>query len=67
MIQGLMDWQAGAIIDAKLGNTDAESYIFETMVAILDWREKINNDKHGKNLQNQRKHFLHLFFLFTAC
>ena len=49
MIWGLWDRQAESIIDAKLGNTDTDTYIFEPTAALLDWRNKTkkdNNDKH---------------------
>ena len=37
MIQYLWYWQAEAIIDIKFGNADADSYKYDTMVALLAW------------------------------
>ena len=56
MIQGLWDRQAEAIIDVKLGDSDAYLYRFEPTVALLAQWDKIKKDKHGKHCHNQRKH-----------
>ena len=57
MILVLWYWQVESIIDAKLGDSDADSYKYEPMAAILAQWETIKNDKHGKHCHNQRKHF----------
>ena len=62
MIRLLWDRQTNAIIDIKLSNSDADSYIFEPMVALLDWWEKIKKYKHSKHCHNQQKHFSPFFF-----
>ena len=61
MIRLLWDRQINAIIDIKLGNADADSYIFDPIVALLDWWEKIEKDKHSKHLHNQQKQFSPFF------
>ena len=57
MIWGLWDRQVEAIIDVKLGDSDADSYKYEPMAALLARWETIKNDKHCKHCHNQRKHF----------
>ena len=37
MIRGLRGQQADAIIDVKLGITDADYYKYEPMAELLDW------------------------------
>ena len=41
MTQGLWDQQSEAIIDVRIGNTDADSYKYESMEELLDWWEAI--------------------------
>ena len=48
-IQSLWEIQTGAIIDVRFGDADAKTWNPEGMDKILDWWEKINNDKHGKH------------------
>ena len=60
MIQGLLDRQAEAIIDIKIGDADAYSYKYDPMAALLDLWETINKNKHGKHCHDQRK-------LFSVC
>ena len=55
MIQVLWDRHTDSIIDVKLGNADADSYIFEPMVVLLAQWEKINKDKQGKNWHYKQK------------
>ena len=57
MIQVLWDQQTDVITDVKLDNSDADTYIFEPMEALLYRWEKINKYKHGKHCQDQQKHF----------
>ena len=57
VIQVLWDRQAESIIDVKLGNADADSYNYEPMTALLDWRETRKKNKHGKDCHNQKKCF----------
>ena len=63
MIRGLWDLQVYAIIKVKIGDTDADKYKYEPMKSLLTRWERIKKDKHGKNWNDQRKHFLH-FILF---
>ena len=37
MVQGLWDRQVDATIYVKLGDTDADSYKYEPMAALLAW------------------------------
>ena len=57
MVQGLWDHQVDAIIDAKLGDTESDSYKYEPMTALLARWETIKNDKHGKHYHDQRNNF----------
>ena len=56
MIQGLRDRQVNVVINVKLGDTDADTYRYEPMIALLSRWEKINKDKHSKHCHDQRKH-----------
>ena len=67
VIQGLLDRQAEAIIDVKLGDSDSDSYKYEPMAALLDWWGTFKKDNHVKHCHYQRKHFLGFFFLSAAC
>ena len=58
MIQGLWDQQTDTIINVKPGDTDADSYKYETMAALLAWWETIKKDKHDKHCHDQQKYFL---------
>ena len=49
MILGLWDIQAGAVVDFKISEADTDSYRFEPMASLLDWRNKTKKDKHGKH------------------
>ena len=66
MIKCLWDQQDDAIIDVKIGNTDAYSYKYDPMAALLDWWETIKKEKHSKYCYNQQKHFSP-FFLSVKC
>ena len=57
MIQGLWDLQVKSIIEFKLGDTEADSYKYEPMSALLARWEMIKTDNHGKHCHNQRKKF----------
>ena len=57
MIRCLRYRQVKAIIDIKLGDSDADSYKYETMAALLDRWETIKKDKHDKNCHDQRLYF----------
>ena len=57
MVQGLWDCQVDAIIDVKLGDTDADSYKYEKMSALLARWETIKKDKHSEYCHDQRKCF----------
>ena len=57
MIQCLWDLQVDAIIYVKLGNTDADTYKYDPMTALLARWENINKDKHGKHCHYQQKMF----------
>ena len=65
MIQGLRDLQVDAIIDAKLGDDDADNYKYKPMTSLLSRWEKINKDKHGNHCHDQHKHFRHFLFHWT--
>ena len=45
MIRGLWDRWADAIIDVKLGNTNAYSYKYKPMAELLSWWGEIKKDK----------------------
>ena len=55
LIRVLWYRQNNAIIDVKLGNTDADTYRFEPMVTLPTWWEKRKKDKNGKHCHKQRK------------
>ena len=57
MIRGLWDCHAEVIIEVKLGDADADSYIFEPIAGLLDWCKKTKKNKHGIHCHNQQKHF----------
>ena len=61
MVLVLWDRQVNAIIDVKIGGTDADSYKYEPMTALLARWETINKDKHGNHCHDQWKHFLPFF------
>ena len=67
MIQGLGNQKAEAIIDVKINNTDADSYKYDTMAALLARWETIKKDNNGKNCHDQQIFFLCLSFLSTKC
>ena len=56
MIQGLWDQHTSIIIDVKLGDADADTYIFYPMETLLDQWEKIKKGKHRNHFHYQRKH-----------
>ena len=62
MIQDLWDRQVAAIIDAKIGDSDVDTYKYEPMTALLARWEKIKKDKHGKHCQDKRNFFCRFFF-----
>ena len=55
MIQGLWDRQVEAIIGAKRGDADADSYKYEPMAALLVQWKTIKKDQHDKHCHDQRK------------
>ena len=57
MIRGLWDIQFESIIDLKLGDSEADAYKYESIVALLAWWETIKNNNNGKHCNDQRKHF----------
>ena len=57
MSQGGWDHQVEVTINVKLDDADADSYGYETMVALLSRWETINKDKHSKHCHDQRKQF----------
>ena len=57
MVQGLCYCQVNTIIEIRLGDTDADSYKYEPMSALLARWEMIKKDKHGNHYNDQRKHF----------
>ena len=59
MIRSLWDRQFNAIIDVKLGDTDADTYKYDSMASLLYRWEKINKYKHSKHCHDQQ-----IFFLF---
>ena len=61
MFRVLWDVQFGTIIDVKLGDTDAESYKYEPMAALLAHWETIKKDNHSKHCHDRRKHFSPFF------
>ena len=65
MIQSLWDRKANAIIDVKLGDTDADTYKYEPMKALLVTWENIKRYKHGKHCRDQRKKNHPLYFQWT--
>ena len=67
LIWGLCGRHTGTIIDIKLGNDDADTYMFEPMVTLLEWWEKTKTYNHGNHYHKQQKHFLCLLFLLMAC
>ena len=66
MIQGLWDGQAEAIMDVKLGDSDADFYKYDPMTALLTWRDTIKKYKHSKHCHYQQNVFLRFFFLSTT-
>ena len=58
IVRGVWDRQVDAIIDVKLGDSDADTYKYEPMTVLLTRWENIKKDKHGKHCNNQRKHVL---------
>ena len=67
MIWGLWDRQTDTIIDVKLRDADSDTYIFESMLVLLDRWVKTKKDNHGKHFHKQRKNFLCLLFILMAC
>ena len=61
IIRGLWDHQFDTIIDFKLGDADADTYKYEPMTSLLSRWEEIKIYKHGKNCNNQHKHFSTFF------
>ena len=57
VIQGLWSGQVEAIIDVIIGDSGVDSYKYEPMEALLFCWKTIENYKHGKNCNEQRKHF----------
>ena len=54
LVRGLWDRQFDAIIGVKIGDTDADSYKYEPMTALLARWKTIKKDKHSKHCHNQR-------------
>ena len=57
MIRGLWDFQFDAIIDVKLGDSDADTYKYKPMTSLLVRWENIKKNKYGKHCHDQRKKF----------
>ena len=55
MIRGLWDRQVGAIIDIKLGDTDADTYKYEPMTALLSRWERSRKTRTVSTSHNQQK------------
>ena len=49
MIQVLWYRQSDAIIDVKIGDSDADSYKYDPMAVLLAQWETINKDRHIKH------------------
>ena len=62
MIQGLWDQQIKAIIDVRLGDTDADSYKYEPMEALLAWWKPTKKDKDSNHCNDQQNFFHRLLF-----
>ena len=58
IVQGLWDHKVEAIIDVKLGDTDADLYKYEPTAVLLAWWETIKKDKNGKHCHDQQKTFV---------
>ena len=65
LIQILWELHTDAMIDIKLGDTDAYTYRFEPMEKILACWEKMKKDKHSNPCHKQRKFFSLFLFLLT--
>ena len=57
MVQGLWDCHVDAIIDFKIGDSDADTYKYEPMTAFLTRWETIKKDKNVKHFHDQRNVF----------
>ena len=57
MVQGLWDRQVNAIIDVKLGDSDAYTYKYDPITSLLSRWENIKKYKHGKHCNDQQKNF----------
>ena len=57
IIRVLWDRHVDAFIDIKLGDSDAYTYKYAPMTALLARWEKIKKDRYGKHCHDQRKHF----------
>ena len=57
ILKGLWDRQVDAIIDVKIGGTDADTYKYEPTTALLARWETTKNDNHGKHCHDQQKYF----------
>ena len=57
IIQGLWVRYTDTIINVNLGDAEANTYIFEPMVSLLAWWEKIKKDKNGKHCHKHQKNF----------
>ena len=62
MIRVLWDLQVNTIIYVKLGDSDADTYKYETMTSLLSRWENTNKDKRGKHCNDQRKRFRRFLF-----
>ena len=67
MIQGLWNHQVESIIDVKLSDSDADSYKYEPMAALLARWETIKKDKHCKHCHDQWIRFLPFFSQWMEC
>ena len=57
VIRCFWDLQVDSIIDVKLGDANADTYMHKPMKKLLARWEKINTYKHGKHCNDQQKNF----------
>ena len=67
LICGLCGKYTDTIIDIKRNNDDAHTYMFEPMVTLLEWWDKMKTDNHGNHYHKQQKCFPCLLFLLMGC
>ena len=62
IIRDLLDCRVDTIIDVNLGDTDADTYKYNPMTALLNRWERIKKDKHDKHCHTNGNIFRRLFF-----